>query len=129
MNPEHSLPEDDLLALLMADEAGAPDAIAASTDHQPQPLSFAQQRLWFVQQFAPLSSAYNLPRALVLEGDLAADALDAALQQVIQRHDILRTRFEEIDGQPLQVLAPHARLALQHQDLSALNATERDAQL
>ena len=129
MNPEHSLPEDDLLALLMADEAGAPDAIAASTEHQPQPLSFAQQRLWFVQQFAPLSSAYNLPRALVLEGDLAADALETSLQQVIQRHDILRTRFEEIDGQPLQVLVPHARLALQRQDLSALNATERDAQL
>ncbi|MET3052183.1 amino acid adenylation domain-containing protein [Pseudomonas alkylphenolica] len=129
MNPEYSLPEDDLLALLMADEAGTPDAIAANTDQQPQPLSFAQQRLWFVQQFAPQSSAYNVPRALSLEGELAADALQAALQQVIQRHDILRTRFEEIDGLPMQVLEPQAYLQLQREDLSALGTEERDTQL
>lgn len=129
MNPQHSLPEDDLLALLMADEAGAPDAIATRSDQAPQPLSFAQQRLWFVQQFAPLGSAYNLPRALLLKGELRGDSLESALQQVIERHDILRTRFEEIDGQPMQVLTPQAKLHLHHHDLCALSPLERDTRL
>ena len=70
-----------------------------------------------------------MPRALSLEGELAADALQVALQQVIQRHDILRTRFEEIDGLPMQVLEPQAYLQLQREDLSALGTEERDTQL
>ncbi|MDF0729431.1 amino acid adenylation domain-containing protein [Pseudomonas entomophila] len=127
--PQLPLSDDDLLALLMADQAGAPEAIAAKAGQAPQPLSFAQQRLWFLQQFAPHSSAYNLPRALLLEGALSADALETALQRVIERHDILRTRFEEIDGQPRQVIDPDARLALQRHDLSSLDDAAREQRL
>ncbi|MFD3212785.1 amino acid adenylation domain-containing protein [Pseudomonas sp. LR_7] len=127
--PQLPLSDDDLLALLMADEHGAPEAIAAKAGHTPQPLSFAQQRLWFLQQFAPHSSAYNLPRALLLEGPLDAERLQHALQQVVERHDILRTRFADIDGQPRQVVDSAARLGLQRQDLTSLDSTAREQRL
>nr|WP_296265932.1 non-ribosomal peptide synthetase [Pseudomonas sp. UBA6562] len=121
--------DDDLLALLLADEQGPAPVIAAVAGQAPQAVSFAQQRLWFLQQFAPQSSAYNLPRALQLDGALDAERLQAALQQVIERHDILRTRFVEVDGQPQQVVDPHARLHLQRQDLRDLDDETRQARL
>ncbi|MDZ5604327.1 amino acid adenylation domain-containing protein [Pseudomonas sp. RP23018S] len=121
--------DDDLLALLLADEHGPAPVIVAGAGQAPQPLSFAQQRLWFLQQFAPQSSAYNLPRALQLDGPLHVERLQQALQQVIARHDILRTRFIEVDGQPQQVVDPSARLSLQQQDLRHLDQAARDTQL
>ncbi|WP_312936213.1 amino acid adenylation domain-containing protein, partial [Pseudomonas sp.] len=121
--------DDDLLALLLADEHGPAPVIVAGTGQAPQPVSFAQQRLWFLQQFAPQSSAYNLPRALQLDGPLHPERLQQALQQVIARHDILRTRFLEVDGQPQQVVDPAAQLNLQQQDLRHLDEAARGARL
>ncbi|WP_050577288.1 non-ribosomal peptide synthetase [Pseudomonas cremoricolorata] len=126
--------DDDLLALLLADEDAVADAIAvrpqaADADTTPRPLSFAQQRLWFVQQFAPHSSAYNLPRALLLSGALDSAALQRALQQVIERHDILRSRFVQVDEQASQVVDRQAQLHLQRHDLSALSEAEREQRL
>ncbi|MBU4630248.1 amino acid adenylation domain-containing protein [Pseudomonas sp. BF61] len=129
MNQLNQLPDDDLLALLLADEAGAGQSIQSLAGRDPVPLSFAQQRLWFLQQFDPQSHAYNLPRAIAIKGPVDACALEAALNQVINRHDILRTAFRNTDGTPLQVIDQGAQLNLLEEDLSALDSVQREQQV
>ncbi|HEX5843032.1 MAG TPA: amino acid adenylation domain-containing protein [Pseudomonas sp.] len=90
-----------LLALLLEDEAPQADRISPSFG--PSSLSFAQQRLWFLQQLDPDSTAYNLTRAFHLRGTLDALALEKAFQALIARHAVLRTRFEDVQGEPLQI--------------------------
>ncbi|KAF1033213.1 MAG: Linear gramicidin synthase subunit D [Pseudomonas sp.] len=126
MTPLNPLPDDDLLALLMADDAGSGHAILARADRGPSDLSFAQQRLWFLQQFNPHSSAFNLPRAIHLRGPLNHGALATALQQIVDRHDILKTAFQTLDDVPKQVLDPTARLHLHHEDLTGLAPEQRE---
>ncbi|HVH13729.1 MAG TPA: condensation domain-containing protein, partial [Longimicrobium sp.] len=70
------------------------------------PLSFAQHRMWFLQQLEPESAAYNLPYALRLRGALDADALERSLTEIVRRHETLRTRFPAIAGEPVQVVDP-----------------------
>ncbi|MCC7416300.1 MAG: amino acid adenylation domain-containing protein, partial [Acidobacteria bacterium] len=82
------------------------------------PVSFAQQRLWFVQQLAEQSPLYNMTGAVRLTGRLDAPALEAALRGIQQRHEILRTRFELADGEPVQRIGEAADLALTTIDLS-----------
>jgi len=127
MNQMNHPSDDDLLALLLADEAGSEHVIKAGCAPTHGALSFAQQRLWFLQQFDPQSCAYNLPRALRLNGPLNADALEQALNAVIDKHDILRTRFVEIDNLAQQQVDRQARLILARHNLGELPATERDA--
>ncbi|SAI08020.1 D-alanine--D-alanine ligase [Bordetella ansorpii] len=93
------------------------------------PLSFAQEPLWLLQSLDPALTAYNLPRALRIRGELDADALERALQGVIARHDTLRTRFAMVDGEPRQEVLAHAAFALSREDLSALASAEREAGL
>src|SRR5437867_3135380 len=89
--------------------------------------SFAQERLWFLDQLQPGDPAYNLHVALRLEGDLDAAALERALEVVVARHEALRTTFPTLDGQP--VLSVSARVApdWSRVDLRAIAATEREA--
>ena len=68
------------------------------------PLSFAQQRLWFLGQLDPNNSAYNLSMVLRLEGQLNTSALEESLNEIVQRHEVLRTRFVAQDGPPRQVI-------------------------
>ena len=126
MNQLSQISDDDLMAFLLADEAGPQQAIRASVEQAPAPLSYAQQRLWFLQQFDPSSHAYNLPRAITLTGPLQPDILQSALAKVMDRHDILRTRFCEIDGSPVQVVDTSASLVLTLVDLSDLPAGQRE---
>ncbi|HEV3075797.1 MAG TPA: amino acid adenylation domain-containing protein, partial [Thermoanaerobaculia bacterium] len=85
--------------------AGAPIA-AAAAGTAGLPLSFAQQRLWFLDRLAPGSAAYNVPLAVWLLGTLDVPALGAAVAALVRRHETLRTTFHEVAGEPLQVIAP-----------------------
>ena len=92
------------------------------------PLSFAQQRLWFLQQMNPQSPAYNMPVASRLSGALNATALQQALNAIVERHESLRTTFQMVDAQPLQVISPRAALVLPLHDLTHLPETARAAE-
>ncbi|SQF99790.1 peptide synthase [Paucimonas lemoignei] len=124
MNQINQQPDHDLLALLLADEQGASDAIRAGSAEGPGVLSFAQQRLWLLQQLAPDSAAYNLPKALSIKGPLDAALLERALQKVVDRHDILRTRFVERDGVPQQIVDHGAQLTLNHINAGSVEALD-----
>lgn len=104
-------------ATMMASKHGNAVVSGSSADEgsTSAPLSFPQQRLWFLQQFEPNSTAYNLPRAFRLRGPLNDKALQAALAALIDRHDMLRTRFEFRDGQPCQVVERIAPFSLQRE--------------
>ncbi|HEU4454891.1 MAG TPA: amino acid adenylation domain-containing protein, partial [Longimicrobium sp.] len=91
------------------------------------PLSFAQQRLWFLHQLDPSSAAYNVPAALRLRGALDERALARALAEVVRRHEALRTRFEARGGVAAQVVDASAALAVPSVDLSALDEGDREA--
>jgi amino acid adenylation domain-containing protein len=92
------------------------------------PLSFAQQRLWFLHQLDPASAAYNMPVAFRLSGRLDAAALQWALNEVLRRHEILRTTFDVLDEQPVQLIAVTQTLTLTLTDLSSLPAPVREAE-
>src|SRR5436190_19185371 len=92
------------------------------------PLSFAQQRLWFLDQLEPGSAQYNIPNALQLTGSLNVAALEQALNAVIQRHETLRTTFETVEGEPRLLIKPELTYALPLTDLSHQPALERDAE-
>jgi amino acid adenylation domain-containing protein len=103
--------------------------IVAAPRDQPLPLSFGQQRLWFLERLQGPSAIYNMPAVLGLAGPLQRDALRASLQQIVDRHEVLRTRIEEHDGLPLQRSAPLSRVALPFVDLQGLPAERADAAL
>ncbi|MER7402187.1 amino acid adenylation domain-containing protein [Streptomyces sp. NPDC000070] len=84
----------------------------------PMPLSFAQQRMWFLHQLDPDSSLYNVPAAVRLTGPLDAERLRDALLTVAGRHETLRTRFEEHSSGPVQIVGDQPAIDIQTQDLS-----------
>ena len=94
----------------------------------PAPLSFAQQRLWFLQRLEPDSPAYNILRANRLIGELDTEALRRALETIMHRHEALRTTFADGDDGPVQVIQPGADFPLPVTDLSALRREEREAE-
>jgi amino acid adenylation domain-containing protein len=95
---------------------------------EPAPLSFAQQRLWFLDQLEPENSFYNVPRAIRLRGNLNVEALHLALTELVRRHEVLRTSIALIDGQPMQIIAEQATLELPIIDLSSLTESERQTE-
>ena len=113
-------------ALRRAAPPSLPPVVPVGRDG-PLPLSFAQERLWFLSRMEPESPFYNVPAALRLGGALDAAALERALGQVVRRHEALRTTLRERDGAPVQVVAPFAGFALPVEDLSALAGAEREA--
>ncbi|MFL6289707.1 MAG: amino acid adenylation domain-containing protein [Thermoanaerobaculia bacterium] len=97
-------------------------------DTGPAPLSFAQERLWFLDQLIPGASAYNIARAFRLAGPLAVPALAAAMAAAVRRHEALRTTFAALEGQPAQSVLPDLAPALPVADLSNLPAAQRQAE-
>ncbi|HEX8148747.1 MAG TPA: amino acid adenylation domain-containing protein [Pyrinomonadaceae bacterium] len=96
--------------------------------NEPLPQSFAQQRLWFLDQLVPGSPAYNMPTGVRLSGALDARALGAALGEVVRRHEALRTTFGTHGDLPVQLVRPNLEVGLPTLDLSALPEREREAE-
>ena len=90
------------------------------------PLSFAQQRLWFLDQLEPGNPFYNLISALRIRGRLDIGALEESFNEIRQRHEILRTTFVEIDRQPVQIISPMSRVSLPVISMSAVPQAERE---
>ncbi len=113
-----------------ADAASAWLALRAEPERPgvPLPLSFAQERLWFLDQLYPSSAAYNIPSAMRLNGQLQPAPLAQALGEVMRRHSVLRARFFSEGGTPAQVIAEAAPAALPRIDLSALPEPSRHAE-
>ncbi|MET0647738.1 MAG: condensation domain-containing protein, partial [Pyrinomonadaceae bacterium] len=126
-------PAKRALLLKQLQEKAAPaeefNLIPRRAQQNPSPLSFAQQRLWFLNRLEPDSSAYNVPVALRLTGRLDVTALERTLNEVSRRHEVLRTTFVETDGQPVQVVAPFEPQPLPVTDLSALPEDQREAEV
>jgi hypothetical protein len=96
--------------------------------HSPAPLSFAQQRLWFLSKLEPNSPAYNIHVVRRLTGPLNVKALEQALAEIVTRHESLRTRFEDVGGVPQQVIDEPREWKLKLIDLSSTDEKERVAQ-
>jgi amino acid adenylation domain-containing protein len=90
------------------------------------PLSFAQQRLWFLDQLAPDSLVYNIPGAVRLEGRLELEVLERVINEIVRRHEVLRTRFEAEEGEPAQVIDEWEERRLEVEDLRGMPAEERE---
>ena len=92
---------------------------------KPDPLSFAQQRLWLLDRLLSDESVYNVPQVVRVTGPLDPEALRRALNEVVRRHEVLRTRFAVEDGQPVQAIDAELDLPLPVEDLRALPESER----
>src|SRR5207302_233762 len=93
------------------------------------PLSFAQQRLWFIDQLEPDSSLYNMPVVLRMRGPLCVETLVRSFSAITRRHEALRTVFHRGGRGPLQVILPPSPFALPVVDLSTLPAARREARM
>jgi len=93
------------------------------------PMSYAQQRLWFVGQMDRTSATYNLATAMRVTGRLDESWLEQAFSEVVRRHEVLRTTFRTVDGEPVQVIAATAAQPLELRDLSQLEEGEREEEV
>uniref|UniRef100_UPI003EBCA30A condensation domain-containing protein n=1 Tax=Arhodomonas sp. AD133 TaxID=3415009 RepID=UPI003EBCA30A len=112
-----------------ADPVTTDEIVRVTTVGEALPLSYPQQQLWFLQRYEPAMTAYNQPCAFRLTGELDAVALERAFRAVVRRHAVLRTRFHEQDGVPLQIVVSGVDFTLARDDLSGLEAGEREAAL
>jgi amino acid adenylation domain-containing protein len=110
-------------------ETAAQRAIPRREKSMDAPLSFAQQRLWFLHQLDPGNAAYHLPICHPLTGQLNVAALESSLNEIIRRHEALRTIFIERDGAAVQIVSSSFGLALPLVDLSGLSESERDREV
>ncbi len=109
--------------------AAAPPAIVPVSRDEELPLSFAQQRLWFLEELVPDSPFYNVPANLRLKGSLDIGALEQTLTEIVRRHEALRTVFPTRDGEPFQFINAPYRLTLDPLDLIQLPDQEREAEV
>ncbi|MFL5538620.1 MAG: condensation domain-containing protein, partial [Longimicrobiaceae bacterium] len=116
-------------AMLRGAVRAAPAGIPRRAAGGDAPLSFAQERLWFLERLQPGLAAYNLPASRRFSGPLDAGALERAMGEIVRRHESLRTTFREVDGVPVQVVSPFGGFALPVDDLSALGEAAREAEV
>ncbi len=107
-------------------QARLADAIPRLRNRDALPLSFAQERLWFLDRLEPGTALYNIPGASLLTGVLDVAALERALGEILRRHEVLRTVFAAVDDRPVQRILPPAGLSLPVVDLSGLPAGEKE---
>jgi amino acid adenylation domain-containing protein len=100
----------ELLELLLAQDA--------SEEELCSPLTFAQQRLWLIDRFAPETATYNIPQSWTIENAVDVEAFQRALDRLVERHRALRTRFEVRDGEPVQVVMKRGKIPLKFTDLT-----------
>lgn len=103
----------------------AAPALKPAPDDNHLPLSYAQQRLWFLTQLMPGSNAYNLPAEMALDGTVSIGTLEQSFSEVLRRHQALRTTFVLVGSQPVQRINPAPRFTLPLVDLNRLAAVER----
>ncbi|MCP4560461.1 MAG: non-ribosomal peptide synthetase, partial [Bosea sp.] len=90
------------------------------------PLSFAQERLWFIDQLVPGLAGYNIPGLIQLDGTFHAEVFEQALNEVVRRHEVLRTSYLSVEGRPVQSIAARAAIAFPLIDFSRLDAVDRE---
>ena len=93
------------------------------------PLSFAQKRLWFLDQFSPNSPQYNLPTAIRLRGELNLGLFEQSITAIIERHESLRTNFIEVDGEPIQVIKPEIEFTTEEIKLGDIDNDQTEYKL
>ena len=93
------------------------------------PLSFAQQRLWFLHQIDPANTAYNLPFAVRLTGILDLAVLELSFSEIVRRHEVLRTQFITIEGKPSQVIIPPQPLLLSVMNLETIPGVKQESEV
>jgi amino acid adenylation domain-containing protein len=113
---------------LRGEWAGSTKIIHRRPDNGPAPLSFAQQRLWFLDQLMP-GSAYNSPGAFRIESSIDVALAERIVNEIVRRHEVLRTTFRSIAGEPVQVIAPVLNLPVAVVDLGNLPEPEREAEV
>ena len=125
-------PERRILLELLLKEQGVDVShtliLPQSHDRDRFPLSYAQQRLWFLEQFQPGTAVYNIPTAVRMSGKLDAPTFQRSIDALVQRHGTLRTRFGSDAGQPLQVIAVSLEVPVQIIDLSHLPESEQESE-
>ncbi|MEM9536203.1 MAG: amino acid adenylation domain-containing protein, partial [Cyanobacteria bacterium P01_E01_bin.45] len=109
------------------DQSQTVSSIPLVSRDRPLPLSLAQQRLWIEDRLVPNNSAYTIPTAVRLAGALDFDILQRCFDEIVNRHESLRTTFGMADGTPVQIIAPAKSLPIAFTDLSSLSNKERDA--
>src|SRR5258707_6083816 len=90
------------------------------------PVSFAQQRLWFIDQLEPGSTAYNIPIGVRLKGRLEGEVCRRAVSEIVRRHEVLRTSYRAVEGVPVQVIAAELPAVVEEVDLSGLGMEMRE---
>src|SRR5436305_509727 len=128
-----SLSADDLRRLMEKLKKGQGAAVErigpAPRDGAPPPLSFAQERLWFLDRLGAGAAIYNVPAAVRLSGRLDAEGLRRTFEEIVRRHEALRTTFDARDGVPFQVIAEEPAVPLPVADLAALPAAAREREM
>ena len=117
------------LALSSAEKRGLLAELLMRSGTNAFPLSLSQQRLWFLDQLEPGNPAYHVPLGLRLKGNLNTSALQTSLQQIVSRHDILRTVIGQDENQPAQIVGAELRVELPRTDLSHLSERERESEV
>ena len=129
LRAEISERKSELIALLHGANSqfnGAVPQLVPMSRDRVLPLSFAQQRLWFLDRLVPGNPFYNVPFSVRLQGKLDCLALKQAFNAIVQRHEALRTNFVNVNGQPAQIISANFNVSLPIVDLRHLPAKERE---
>ena len=119
----------EILAFLQQSETTDSVTIQPVPRTAPLPVSFAQQRLWFLEQMQQEGAVYNIPLAVRVQGWLDESAFKQSLNALVQRHEALRTRFITVDGQPMQAIVASAPIDVQQRDLRSQTPAEQKAEV